>query len=46
MAYRMMHERCRLAGLRVIRDAVSEIQTTLDPEAVQRRKGRRLQKIL
>lgn len=40
--YRLMHERCRLAGFRVSRDAVSEIQTTLDPKAVQRWKGGRL----
>ncbi|XP_041931226.1 uncharacterized protein LOC121694889 isoform X2 [Alosa sapidissima] len=42
--YRMMHERCRLAGLRVTRDAVCEIQTTLDPEAVALRKGKKLRR--
>lgn len=42
--YRMMHARCLLAGFRVSRDAVAEIQTTLDPEAVQRQKGRRLRR--
>ncbi|KAL2096354.1 hypothetical protein ACEWY4_008502 [Coilia grayii] len=50
--YRMMHARCLLAGFRVSRDFVAEIpfiiiiiiQNTLDPEAVRRRKGRRLRR--
>ena len=42
--YRMMHARCLLAGFRASRDVVAEIQTTLDPVAVQRRKGRRLRR--
>ncbi|XP_063063721.1 uncharacterized protein LOC134456267 [Engraulis encrasicolus] len=40
----MMHARCLLAGFRVSCEVVAEIQTTLDPEAVQRRKGRRLRR--
>ncbi|XP_055045258.2 uncharacterized protein [Misgurnus anguillicaudatus] len=42
--YRMMHERCRLAGLRVTRDMVQEIQSHLDPEGVQQRRGTRLRR--
>ncbi|XP_039596017.1 uncharacterized protein LOC120543149 [Polypterus senegalus] len=40
----MMTERCRLAGLRVTRDLVYEIQSTLDPEGIQLRRRRRLRR--
>lgn len=42
--YQMMHERCRLAGLRVTRDMVQEVQSHLDPEGVQQWRRTRLWK--
>ncbi len=42
--YRMMHERCRLNGLRLTRAMVREIQISLDPSGVEERRGRRLRR--